>query len=59
MIELLVWLIIAIVLMYVAYLLTSRFVPDGTLKTVILLILFLIFLLIILSHFGMIAGVGI
>jgi len=56
MMELLIWLIIAIVLMYVAYLLAMKFIGDATLRTIVLLLLFLIFLLFILSHFGMFPG---
>ncbi len=59
MIMILIWLLIAIVLMWVAYLLAMKFIADSTLRTIVLLILGLIFLLIILSQFGLIPNLGV
>lgn len=56
MIELLIWLLIAVVLMYIVYLIAMKFIADGTLRTIVVLILGLVFLLIILSHFGYVPG---
>jgi len=57
MIELLVWLLFAIGLMYIAYLLAVKFIGDGTIRTIFLLLLGLIFLAIVLGHFGYLPGV--
>jgi len=59
MIALLIWLLIGVVLMYIAYLIAMKFIADSTLRTIVLLILALIFLLIVLSHFGYLSSLGI
>lgn len=56
MIALLVWLLIFIVLMWVAYLVAMKFIADNTLRTIVLLVIGLIGLLIILNHFGYVPG---
>lgn len=53
MIGFLIWLLVAVVLMYIAYLLATKFIADVTLRTIVLLILGLIFLLVILNQVGM------
>ncbi len=59
MIALLIWLLVAIVLMWIAFLLANKFIADATLRTIVLLILGLIMLLVILSHLGIVPGIGI
>lgn len=56
MVELLVWLLFAIVLMYVAYLIAIKLIADGTIRTIFLLFLALIFLAIVLGRFGYLPG---
>lgn len=59
MISLLIWLLIAVVVMYIVYLIASKFILDTTLRTIALLIIGLIFLLIILNQLGLFGGLGI
>lgn len=59
MIGLLIWLLIAVVVMYIVYLIASKFILDTTLRTIALLIIGLIFLLIILNQLGLLGGMGI
>lgn len=58
MIALLIWLLVAAVVMYVAYLIAVKFIVDGTLRAIVLLVLGLVFLLLILNQVGLLGGTG-
>lgn len=58
LIALLLWLVVFCVVMYVFYLLATKFIVDVTLRSIVLLVLGLIFLLILLGQLGVLPSMG-